>query len=200
MARFARFVGAAAITACAGSADMDAHDTVGGAEGAPSTEAEGASGQDQEAGFVERLPGTPEGGLRDWVADIRDGLDGLPALASVDADSAEKVVVNLYVGRQEWLERYWGTHGSFTHAVAPALGEAVMASEAGFHELLELFSGEAPGEERVASAVSALEGQLERILARAAEARVPLEPPAPAMEVGLAPNPRLRGASPEKGT
>ena len=129
----------------------------------------------------ERIAGTPEGGLRDWVADIRAGLGDLPAVLRRDAAAAESTAVALYVNRQEWLERYWGTLGTLTKDAAPELGSAVMEAEARFHELLVLLAGsDRPDAARVDSALSALNAQLDQVLARATEAGVPLEPPSEA--------------------
>jgi hypothetical protein len=128
---------------------------------------------------AQRIPGTPEGGLGQWVSDIRAGLADLPRRATEDAEAAGKLTVDLYVNRQEWLERYWGTYGLLTQDVAPELGRAVMDAEARFHELMILMTGaEAPAEEKVAAALAALNTQLDQVLARASEANVPLDPPA----------------------
>jgi hypothetical protein len=127
---------------------------------------------------VERDPATPDGGLRDWVADIRTGIAGLGERVRTDSEAAEKTAVDLYVNRQEWLERYWGTYGSFTRDVAPALGQAVMDAEARFHELLILLAGaEPPPAEKVDSMVTVLDAQLARVLDEAERADVPLVPP-----------------------
>lgn len=162
------------VVACGGAAD--APDGAAGAdELAPAAGAEATAA-------VERLPGTPEGGLRDWVGEIRQGVEGLSALAAENPDSAEKVVITYYVGRQEWLERYWGTYGLFTQEVDPELGQAVMDAEAAFHELLTLVSEGGATAEQVDAAVAALHDEMEVVLTRAGETEVPLHPPAAGAE------------------
>lgn len=165
------------------AANLIAIITVACANGEPTPNANGTPAAQEAApaaaSAAQRIPGTPEGGLEQWVSDIRTGLADLPRRASQDAEAAGKLTVDLYVNRQEWLERYWGTYGLLTQDVAPALGRAVMDAEARFHELMILMTGaEAPGEEKVAAAFAALNAQLDQVLARAAEANVPLVPPA----------------------
>lgn len=136
----------------------------------------------------DRLAGTPEGGLKDWVADIQAGLEGLSDKARADGKSAQKFAVDLYVGRQEWLERYWGTYGLLTQGVAPELGQAVMGAEARFHELLTVLTAETRQSEKVDAAIAALRAQLGIVLTQAESANVALEPPA-----------ETAGDSPESG-
>ncbi len=130
----------------------------------------------------QRLPGTPPGGLRTWVADIQTGIAGLVETATTDVDAAAKQAVSLYVGRQEWLERYWGSYGILTQGVAPELGNAVMDAEARFHELMVLLAEKKPEPPQIESAVTALRAQLEVVLTKAEAANVALEPPAAAAQ------------------
>ena len=127
---------------------------------------------------AERLAGTPDGGLRSWVRDIRTGTTDLVERFREDRKSAEKTAVDLYVNRQEWLERYWGTYGLLTQSVAPSLGQAVMDAEARFHELLTILTEPEATESRVEEAVRALDAQLEQVLSESEAANVPLVPPA----------------------
>lgn len=183
MHRVHRFGWAAAVAAsfaCGGGADAPD----GADELAPSAAEAGA----EAPPAVERLPGTPDGGLRDWVAEIRQGMEGVSALAAENADSAQKVVVGLYTGRQEWLERYWGTYGLFTQEVEPELGQAVMDAEAVFHELLILVSEGGATVAQVDAAVSALDSEMETVLARAEQVDVPLVPPAGGAEADTQPD------------
>lgn len=170
----------AASVACGGGADAP-----DGVDELPSPATEAGA---EAPPVVERLPGTPEGGLRDWVAEIRQGMEGVSALAAEDADSAQQVVVGLYTGRQEWLERYWGTYGLFTQEVEPELGQAVMDAEAVFHELLVLVSEGGATVEQVDAAVSALDSEMETVLAQAEQVDVPLVPPADGAGAGTPPD------------
>jgi hypothetical protein len=126
----------------------------------------------------ERIEGTPAGGLKEWVAEIQAGLEGLSDKARADGKAAQKFAVDLYVGRQEWLERYWGTYGLLTQGVAPELGQAVMDAETRFHELLTLLTAEQREGARVDAAIAALRVQLGVVLRHAESANVALEPPA----------------------
>jgi len=125
----------------------------------------------------QRLPGTPEGGLEEWVAEIRTGLSALPELVPESLAAAQQRTVQLYVGRQEWLERYYGTAGMLVADTSATLPRAVMDAEARFHELLQLVTEGAPTREAVRSAVGAVDAEFERVL-KAARAESP--PPIPA--------------------
>jgi hypothetical protein len=126
---------------------------------------------------AERLAGTPEGGLHTWVQDIRSGTNDLAERFRQDPKEAEKTAVDLYVNRQEWLERYWGTYGVLTQSVAPELGQAVMDAEARFHELLTVLTGSDATAVGVDEAVQALDRQLELVVEKSQAANVPLSPP-----------------------
>lgn len=114
--------------------------------------------------------GIPEGGIERWVSDIRDGLEEVMA----DPSAAGSRVVSLYVGRQEYIEMFYGPGGQITGQDHPKLADAVMTQEARFHELMQLTGSDAPPEEVVAK-VEELEGQLDRTLQEARQAGVPLD-------------------------
>lgn len=121
------------------------------------------------------IPGTPAGGLVDWVAEIRSGLQALPAQAATEPRAAQDRALELYVGRQEYIEIYYGPAGRLSGG--GVLGTTVAEAETRFHELMQLLGQTpAPDSARVATAVDALEGQLERVLAEARAAGVPLAP------------------------
>jgi hypothetical protein len=115
------------------------------------------------------IQGTPAGGLGNWIEEIRTGLDTLPELASRDPAAAKNQALLLYVGRQEYIEIYYGTTG---RAVKDAeLAESVMTAEARFHELLQVVNqpdGSIDGG-ALGKAAQALDRQYDRVLGRARE-------------------------------
>jgi high-affinity iron transporter len=135
---------------------------------------------------VEVLPGTPPGGLVDWVADIREGLRDVPELVAQSnaADpvtagrpAAEDVVLELYLGRQEFIERYYGTGGP--RDGGEALDAAVLDAESRFHEVLRLAGASPPADATsVRAAINRLSAALDRLLLEAEEAGVSLDAPA----------------------
>jgi hypothetical protein len=114
-----------------------------------------------------RLEGTPQGGLNDWVADMKAGLDSVVAVAVRDRSGAQRAVLDVYVNRQEWLERYYGRYGSLQPDTTSTLGDAVMDAEARFHDLLTLVSAQSVDSADVASAVAAVHMELDRVLTEA---------------------------------
>jgi hypothetical protein len=105
-----------------------------------------------------------------WVEEIRSGIRGLPTQVARDPVAARRRAVDLYVTRQEALERRWGVRGS--DAPDSTLARTVMDAEAGFHDLLALLNREAaPDSAEVAAGVAALDARLEAVLTAAGEAR-----------------------------
>lgn len=121
------------------------------------------------------LPGTPRGGLAEWIADVATGLEGLGArVATGDPDAGQRVV-ELYVTRQEFIERYYGPGGLM--GGGPELGDAVRAAESRFHDLMALTGGgSSPDSTAVAGALNALSSQYDTVLEEARAAGVPLDP------------------------
>ncbi len=115
--------------------------------------------------------GTPAGGLREWVGDVRRGLAGVPALAVRDAGQAQKRALDLYLTRQEYIEMYWGEGGRLTRGreLAPAIEEA----ENRFHILL---AGLEPRfrtrRDVIGREIASLNEQYDHVLAAAATAHV----------------------------
>lgn len=109
------------------------------------------------------------------MSDIRAGLREVEA----EPSAAGSRVVSLYVGRQEYIEMFYGPGGEITGQDHPALADAVMTQEATFHELMQLTGSDAAPEEVVAK-VEELERQLDRTLQQARQAEVPLDRGAPA--------------------
>jgi len=117
----------------------------------------------------------PAGGLEDWIADVRRGLERLPAAAAADPAGAQHAALDLYVGRQEYIELFYGPRGRLT--AGETLGPAVERAEERFHELLLLLGGsEPPDSAQVRKAVAAVEAEYDRVLEEAVRAGVPLMP------------------------
>ena len=97
----------------------------------PATETPAAAAAD--TGLI---AGTPPGGLEQWIADIRTGLAEVPELAATDMAAAQQTALDLYIGRQEYLELYYGEAGRYRSS--DALATAITEDEAAFHQLLQL--------------------------------------------------------------
>jgi hypothetical protein len=117
----------------------------------------------------------PPGGLADWIEDVREGLAALPARAAADPAAAQRLALDHYVGRQEYIELFYGANGRLT--AGETLGPAVMSAEAKFHDLMLLLGGSPPPDStRVRAAVDALLAEYDRVLQEANRAGVPLDP------------------------
>lgn len=125
----------------------------------------------------------PSGGLEDWIADIRNGLAELPDRIPGDLAAARTAALELYTGRQEFIEIFYGENGRLT--AGEALGPAVEHAEEVFHELLVMLSGqEPPDAEHVRAKVAAIAAAYDRVLEEARLAGVPLTPEAAAAPAG----------------
>jgi len=156
-----------ALWGCGGADGGDEAPAAGqDAPGEPAAEAEGGAPAPS---------GIPEGGIRQWVSDIRSGLEEVRSNPS----ASRSRVLDLYVGRQEYVEMYYGTNGQLTGTEHPELAEAVTTQESIFHELMQLTGTESVDPEAVRAKVQELEAQAERVLELAREAGVPLESHAP---------------------
>lgn len=96
-----------------------------------------------------------------WADEIRQGIQPLAGQVGSDPAAARDRAVELYLTRQERIERAVGPGtGS-----AAELAESVHEAEARFHELMELL-GETPPPDstRVAASVAALDAGLAKVL------------------------------------
>jgi len=153
------------LSACGGAGpDSSGDGALPGEEAPPETSHEPDDG-------ALSVDGIPAGGIRQWVDDIRAGLDEVRA----DPAASRPRVIDLYVGRQEYIEMYYGPNGELTGADHPELAEAVRAQEALFHELMGLTGAAEVDAAAVEAKVAEIEAQSERVMALAREAGVPLE-------------------------
>jgi hypothetical protein len=127
-----------------------------------------------------RADGTPPGGLKEWVAEIRAALIEVQAKLPKDTQAARQVAVDFYVNRQEWLEYYYGRYGKLTGDSSSSLPDAVMDAEARYHELIMMLSADAPSRSAVDSVINALNAEYDRVLSEEARSPVPPIPNAPA--------------------
>jgi hypothetical protein len=123
------------------------------------------------------IQGTPAGGISDWARDIQNGLRDLEEHAAQDAQAAQREALDLYVGRQEYIELYWGPSGRLLPAGGESLGEAVLHAETGFHELLQLLAASPIDTSRIRERVDTVTVRLERVLAAARSANATMIPP-----------------------
>lgn len=166
---------ACAIAGCGERAASRGAREVEATPSSPPSSAGAAPGAPSVAGASAPVPGTPAGGLSDWITDIRRGIASLAAAVVRDAAAAQRRALDLYVSRQEYIELYYGPRGRLSSDVR--LGEAVQEAEQRFHELMRLLVGPPPPDSaRVRAAVEALDAQLTAVerAARAAGA-----PPGP---------------------
>lgn len=96
-----------------------------------------------------------------WADEIRQGIEPLAGQVGSDPAGAQDRAVELYITRQERIERAVGPGtGS-----AAELAESVHEAEARFHELMELLGRTPPPDStRVATSVAALDAGLVRVL------------------------------------
>jgi FTR1 family protein len=109
------------------------------------------------------IPGTPDGDLDAWVADIRGGIAPLANQARTDGSAAQRKALDLYVTRQEYIEMYYGTGGRLN--ASAKLGAEVEAAETRFHELMKLLGAQPVDIAAAEKAVAALDAQQAQVLA-----------------------------------
>ena len=160
---FARAACVAGVVACGGGTA----DEMSQAE--PAADARAA---ETRAGLI---PGTPAGGLEQWIQDIYNGLEGVEALSATDGMAAQRQALEQYIDRQEYIELYYGPGGRLVSAEHVTLGAAVDSAEARFHDLMRV-ANEAGDSTATAAAVSALRTEYDRVLSEARAAGVPLTP------------------------
>ena len=123
------------------------------------------------------MKGTPAGGLEEWVAEIMKGLDGISARAVEDLPEAQREALDLYVGRQEYIEMYWGEQGRLLTPGHEDLGVSVMAAEAAFHRLLQTLVAVPLDTVELNVDLDTLKATINRVLTLAESSGVALVPP-----------------------
>lgn len=131
----------------------------------------------QPADAAGRVSGTPDGGLVDWIDDIRAALVELPT----DSPTvARQRVLDVYIGRQEFIELYYGPGGRL--APRAELVATVEEAEARFHTLMQRLGEDPPPQPtEVDSLVNELDAQLDAVIAAAEVDGVPPAPPEAAL-------------------
>jgi hypothetical protein len=116
---------------------------------------------------IELIAGTPDGDLEQWVADMQRGLETMRSSLSGDRSALQRQVLDFYVGRQEYLEMYYGAGGRMSPTAG--LATAVKSAEDRFHVLIQMTGSSTPAEEvDLKRAIDALDAQLKIVLQEAA--------------------------------
>jgi hypothetical protein len=121
------------------------------------------------------LESAPAGGYMDWIAEIRTGLDSVPADAAVDRGDAQHAVQELYTRRFAYLVEFYGPGGA-THA-GDALASTIDAAGARLQELMRSLADDRAAAEHITASVRAAQDALTAIEAQARAAGLPPEAP-----------------------
>lgn len=123
------------------------------------------------------IQGTPPGGLEDWLSEIEAGLPSSPGAPGEESRQVQRRLLDLYVGRQEYLEMYWGPTGRLQGEGGEALGEAILELETAFHELLQAHVREPLDTARFVSALQAAKARVAAVRVAAPQSGLVLVPP-----------------------
>ncbi|MDX1623573.1 MAG: hypothetical protein R3199_06300 [Gemmatimonadota bacterium] len=149
---------AAALLACGGEEEVE-----------PEAPADTATATAETPAEARLETGAAPDDLASLVSDIRAGIEPLPARVDSEPDAVREQAVELYVTRQEEIERRWGPNGE--RNPPEALARAVDDAEARFHALMEILNAATPPDSAaVAERVAALEAELDRVEAEARSA------------------------------
>jgi FTR1 family protein len=120
--------------------------------------------------------GAPPGSMLDWISEMRTRVKVIPEMVAKDAAATQREVLDIYIGRQEFLEQYYGPAG--TVSAGGELGDAVILAERMFHDLMGLV-GKASGPEpaKVRLLTDSLDATLAKVSRLAVDKGVPLTPP-----------------------
>jgi len=148
-----------------------------GGEAAPETDGS-AEAVEARSGEGIRVAGTPPGGLESWLADITSGMpaDGSELVSSWQA--LHRRLLELYVGRQEYVEMYWGPNGRLQGEGGLALGQAVLDLETAYHEVLQGVVSVPLDTTAVLESAGKVKREAAAVLEAARVSGLPLAPPA----------------------
>ncbi len=119
----------------------------------------------------------PPGTAIEW---IDDAVEGLRALSTMPPEDAAARVVDLYVGRQEYLELLYARGGLVTGDRHPRLDDQVRAAEVAFHELMAATRDESAADERaITEAVDRAIAHLLAVRASILDQELPVRPTLP---------------------
>jgi high-affinity iron transporter len=114
--------------------------------------------------------------MLDWVAEMRTRVRAVPEMLGRDATAAQREVLDIYIGRQEFLEQYYGPAG--TVSAGGPLGDEVILAERMFHDLMGLVGqGSGADVSKVRSLTDSLDKTLTAVARFAVEKGVLLTPP-----------------------
>lgn len=134
--------------------------------------------------IADQLQTAPPGGHADWIRDIRQGLDTVPAMAAFDRGEALHAVRELYARRFGPLRHFYGAEG-----VAPAgadLAQTIERSAALMQELMRQLAESGGEAAAIEQSVLAVQESLTAI--EMAARRAGLAPTAP-RDAAAAPSP-----------
>ncbi|MGD8277244.1 MAG: hypothetical protein PVH00_04425 [Gemmatimonadota bacterium] len=146
-----------------------------GAEAAASADSSVVDAGQQGGYWVE---GTPAGGLESWLSDIASEMPTDGSALTSQWQETHRTLLELYVGRQEFVEMYWGPHGRLQGEGGSALGQAVLDLETAFHEVLQGLVSVPLDTAAVLSAAARVKRQTAVVRDAAKESGLPLIPPA----------------------
>ncbi len=124
-----------------------------------------------------RVEGTPPGGLESWLSEIRSGMPTDGSAMKSQWQVLHRQLLELYVGRQEYVEMYWGPNGRLQGEGGLALGQAVLDLETAFHEVLQGIVAVPLDTTVVLSAAAKVKREADMVWAAAEVSGLSLEPP-----------------------
>jgi hypothetical protein len=148
----------------------------GGVPGTGGSAPAGAGDPEPSEGF--RMEGTPAGGLETWLAAITTGMPTSGSALTSDWQAQHRQLLELYIGKQEYVEMYWGPNGRLQGEGGVALGQAVLDLETAFHEVLQRLVAVPLDTAGVLSAAAKVRQEAAAVWDAAALSGLPLVPPA----------------------
>lgn len=135
-----------------------------------------AEGEAGPAGGI-RVEGTPPGGLESWLSDITSGMPTEGSALTSEWRVLQQRLLELYVGRQEYVEMYWGPNGRLQGEGGLALGQSVLDLETAFHGVLQAVASVPMDTSSVLSAAAEVKREAAAVWEAAKVSGLPLSPP-----------------------